>query len=138
MTTATRPAPPRQSRSTHQKEIIRRALDENEGFISAQQLHRRLTEEGNHVGIATVYRRLNALAESGDADTITATGEQLFRTCKPGSHHHHLVCENCGRAVDIDPPHEDWIAATAEQNGFTVTRHVLEIFGLCAQCQNPA
>lgn len=49
-------------------------------------------------------------------------------------HHHHLVCEDCGKAVDIDPPDETWLRTTANQNGFTVARHVLEVFGRCADC----
>ncbi|MGO1823093.1 MAG: Fur family transcriptional regulator, partial [Brevibacterium aurantiacum] len=49
-------------------------------------------------------------------------------------HHHHLVCENCGKAVEVEPPSEDWITTTAHSHGFEVTRHVFEIFGLCAEC----
>lgn len=124
----------RESRTTVQKEAIRRVLADTPGFISAQQLHQRLDAEGRPVGLATVYRQLNALAESGYADTIVVPAGQLFRACQPGEHHHHLVCEDCGKAVDIDPPDESWIQAAAKENGFTVTRHVLEVFGNCAEC----
>lgn len=124
----------RDRRNTVQKEAVKEALETAPGFISAGELHHRLNEEGTAVGLATVYRQLNTLVEAGRADTINVAGGQLFRACEPGDHHHHLVCESCGTAVEIDPPSEDWILATAAHNGFTVTRHVVEVFGRCAAC----
>ncbi|GAA3660979.1 Fur family transcriptional regulator [Microbacterium marinilacus] len=128
------PATIRDRRNTAQKEAVTHALETACGFISAAELHQRLSSEGISVGLATVYRQLNALVETGRADTVPVAGGQLFRACEPGDHHHHLVCENCGTAVEIDPPSEDWILATAARNGFTVTRHILEVFGRCAAC----
>lgn len=81
------------------QELVRRALSSAEGFVSARQLHDRLIDEGTPIGLATVYRQLNALAQSGHAGTIAVAGGQLFRACEPGHHHHHLVCESCGKAV---------------------------------------
>ncbi|WP_246846447.1 Fur family transcriptional regulator [Humibacter ginsenosidimutans] len=126
----------REERRTAQKDAVRRALGEESGFISAQQLHQRLSDNGASVGLATVYRQLNALVDSGLADAIPVSGGQLFRACEQREHHHHLVCENCGRAVEIDPPSEKWIRTVAKDHGFTVNRHVLEVFGLCADCHN--
>ena len=57
---------------TRQKDAIREALSGNDEFISAQDLHRKLEDEGVHIGLATVYRQLNALVESGRADYGTA------------------------------------------------------------------
>ena len=128
-------AHPRKTRSTAQKALIRSALETETRFVSAKQLHRRLEDEGASVGLATVYRQLNALARGGAADTITIAETQLFRACSQTEHHHHLVCENCGTAVEIDPPSEDWMRKVAEKNGFEVTHHVFEIFGLCADCR---
>ncbi|GAA2181435.1 transcriptional repressor [Brooklawnia cerclae] len=126
----------RPTRATAQKEAIRRALQAAPGFVSAQQLHQLMSEEGTPVGLATVYRQLNTLAANGQADTISVASGQLFRACKPGAHHHHLVCENCGKAVEVGPPDEDWYQAVAHEHGFTVTHHVLEIFGLCPSCSS--
>ena len=125
-----------ETRRTAQKAAIRRALDDAPGFISAQQLHQRLQRDGTHVGLATVYRQLAALAESGAADSIRISDGYLYRACESGAHHHHLVCENCGNAIEIDPP-EDWMRAVAQRHGYTITRHTLEVFGLCPQCAAP-
>lgn len=126
---------PGAGRSTPQKEAVQRALKEAEGFVSAQQLHQLLADDGYPVGLATVYRQLNALTEAGAADAIPATSGQLFRACEPDEHHHHLVCEECGTAAEIDLPDESWILEEAQRLGFAVTRHVLEVFGTCARCQ---
>ncbi len=84
-------------RQTKQKDAIRAALADCEEFISAQDLHRRLEDEGSKIGLATVYRQLNALADAGAADTIRLDGQQLFRLCGDDGHHHHLVCKRCGK-----------------------------------------
>lgn len=125
---------PKRSRSTTQKAVIRTALESQPRFVSAQELHQSLVESGHRVGLATVYRRLNALSESGLADSITIADRQLFRACRQDAHHHHLVCESCGRTVEIEPPSEDWIRSVADAQGFSSTRHVFEIFGLCSTC----
>ncbi|PLS30290.1 peptide ABC transporter substrate-binding protein [Bifidobacterium margollesii] len=124
-------------RRTVQKEAVREALKETKEFVSAQDLHRRLIDAGSRIGLATVYRQLNNLAAEGQADTIRMGGEQLFRDCGEDAsrHHHHLVCERCGRTVDIEPPSETWFRRIARENGFTVTSHILEIFGTCAECR---
>ncbi|RSX58139.1 peptide ABC transporter substrate-binding protein [Bifidobacterium samirii] len=109
-----------------------RACDD---FVSAQDLHRRLEDEGVRVGLATVYRQLNALADAGAADTIRLEGQQLYRLCGDDGHHHHLVCRECGRTVEIDPPSESWLRRIADGHGFTVESHTLEVFGLCPDCR---
>lgn len=122
------------TRRTAQKEAVRSALDASGGFVSALQVHRFLQDAGTPVGMATVYRQLNALATSGLADTVSGPEGQLFRSCaSDGHHHHHLICENCGKAELLEPS-ENWIRAAAREHGYTVTRHVLEVFGLCPDC----
>lgn len=123
------------TRHTRQKDAVLQRLRGNEDFVSAQDLHRQLTDAGSMIGLATVYRRLNALAEAGSADTIRLKGQQMFRICNDNEHHHHLVCERCGRTVEIEPPDEDWVRDIAQQFGYTVHTHTVEVFGLCPQCQ---
>ena len=122
-------------RESAKRETVRRALARVDGFVSAQQLHLQINDEGGSIGLATVYRHLGALADRGDADTVSASSGQLFRACRrPGAHHHHLICETCGNAADIDPPDEDWIRTAALAHGFTVTHHLIEVFGRCREC----
>ncbi|OZG68175.1 Fur family transcriptional regulator [Bifidobacterium eulemuris] len=125
----------RMERNTKQKDAIHAALQECDEFMSAQELHRKLEDGGLKVGLATVYRQLNALADAGVADTVRLDGQQLFRLCGDDGHHHHLVCKKCGKTVEVEPPSESWLRKVASTHGFTVESHTLEVFGLCPDCQ---
>ena len=123
-------------RTTRQKTQVREALEAQQGFMSAQALHSSLVSIGATIGLATVYRALNELAESGLADTLQSpSGETLFRGCATGEHHHHLICRHCGCTVEVHSDEvEEWARRAAAENGFTAIGHVLDIFGTCAQC----
>lgn len=123
-------------RNTWQREAVKDALLTSEGFVSAQSLHSALREAGSPIGLATVYRALADLAGEGDADSLQQEGESLYRACTPGSHHHHLICRNCGLTVEIEADAvESWAASVAEAHGFSEPSHVVDVFGLCTNCR---
>lgn len=123
-------------RNTKQKAAVRHALSEAIGFVSAQQLHLVLKNHGSSIGLATVYRALNELSASGEADSLqSAEGELLYRACGEG-HHHHLICRNCGKTVEIEADRvESWAENVAKSHGFSSPSHTIDIFGTCASCQ---
>ena len=122
-------------RNTWQREAVKEALDTSENFVSAQALHSTLRESGSPIGLATVYRALADLASDGDADSLQQEGESLYRACTPNSHHHHLICRNCGLTVEIEADAvEEWAQSVAAQHGFTRANHIVDVFGLCAAC----
>jgi Fur family ferric uptake transcriptional regulator len=123
-------------RNTWQKDAVRHALGEATGFVSAQDLHLVLRNHGSSIGLATVYRALAELAQQQEADSLQSTsGETLFRACDSG-HHHHLICSQCGKAVEIEVSNiETWIAQIASQHGFAPTSHTVELFGKCQLCR---
>jgi len=123
-------------RDTRQRRVLRDHLASSESFTSAQQVYDDLRAAGDRVGLATIYRTLQAMVEAGELDTLrTDDGEVLFRKCGP-RHHHHLVCRTCGLTVEIDGPSvERWASKAAEDNGFTDVTHVVELFGLCPSCR---
>ena len=122
-------------RNTWQREAVREALGESEGFVSAQSLHSSLHATGSPIGLATVYRALADLATEGEADSLQQEGESLYRACTPGSHHHHLICRNCGKTVEIEADAvEEWAHKVAAEHGFTQPNHVVDVFGFCADC----
>jgi Fur family ferric uptake transcriptional regulator len=122
-------------RNTWQREAVRAALGTSEGFVSAQALHAALREAGSSIGLATVYRALADLATGGEADSLQQEGESLYRACTPGSHHHHLICRNCGLTVEIEADAvEEWARNVATQHGFTQPHHIVDVFGLCPAC----
>jgi Fur family transcriptional regulator, ferric uptake regulator len=122
-------------RQTRQRTAVLALLDELDGFRTAQDLHALLRERGDAVGLATVYRALQALVDDGLVDVLRSEdGEAAYRRCSP-VHHHHLVCRSCGRTVEVaDPPVERWAAKVAAEHGFADVQHQLEVFGTCSAC----
>ncbi len=122
-------------RSTRQRSAVLALLDELEDFRSAQEVHDLLRHRGERVGLTTVYRSLQMLADAHEVDVLrSADGEVAYRRCSRG-HHHHLVCRGCGRTVEVDGPAvERWAEKIAGENGFVDVSHTLEIFGTCPDC----
>ena len=122
-------------RNTKQRSAVSAVLAEAEGFHSAQDLHAMLRERGERVGLTTVYRTLQGLADAGAIDVMRPPGgEHLYRRCSQG-HHHHLVCRSCGRAVEVEGPAvEAWADRVAAKHGFVDVSHTMEIFGTCPEC----
>jgi len=127
--------PPVKGRATRQRAAVAAALDEVDEFRSAQELHDMLKHKGDSVGLTTVYRTLQGLADAGEIDVMRLPGgEHMYRRCSQG-HHHHLVCRDCGRTVEVaGPAVESWADKVAGQHGFVDVAHTLEIFGRCPDC----
>ncbi|WP_426245363.1 Fur family transcriptional regulator [Nocardioides sp. LHG3406-4] len=123
-------------RPTRQRRAVIAALASFADFRSAQEIHELLARTGEKVGLATVYRTLAALADSGDVDVLRSEdGESIYRSCSD-THHHHLVCRACGATVEVEGPAvERWTRAIADEHGFADISHTLEIFGTCPSCR---
>lgn len=122
-------------RPTRQRRAITEALAGAEDFQSAQDIHDALRHAGERVGLATVYRTLQAMADVGEVDVLQgAAGEAVYRRCSR-SHHHHLVCRECGRTVEITGPAvERWASSIAQEHGFSDVDHTVELVGICGEC----
>jgi Fur family ferric uptake transcriptional regulator len=77
------------------------------------------------------------LSEANEVDTTRLdNGEQLYRLCSRPAHHHHLVCRDCGAAVEIARlPIERWADNVAADNGYVDVSHTIDIFGTCGKCR---
>ena len=122
-------------RITKQRASIEGFLAGREDFLTAQQVHDHLRTSGHTIGLATVYRTLQGLAEQGDLDVLrTEENEAAYRRCS-ATHHHHLVCRSCGKVVEVvDHTVERWASKVAAEHGFTAVDHWVEVTGLCADC----
>lgn len=127
-------------RPTRQRVAVSSVLDDLDEFRSAQEIHAMLRARGERVGLATVYRTLQGLAQAAEVDMLrSADGEVVYRRCKSGEHHHHLVCRTCGRTVEVaGPAVERWAEKVAAEHGFAEVSHTLEVFGTCASCADNA
>lgn len=122
-------------RSTRQFQAVLDELARSADFRSAQDIHAGVRARGASVGLATVYRALQSLVESGRADVLrTGAGESVYRECGQ-THHHHLVCRRCGKTVEIQGPAvERWTDQMADKHGYTDVSHTVELLGTCAAC----
>ncbi|RJQ80467.1 transcriptional repressor [Pseudonocardiaceae bacterium YIM PH 21723] len=122
-------------RATRQRAAVARLLDQLDDFRSAQEIHEELKRRGEGIGLTTVYRTLQTLADAGEIDLLrTDSGEAIYRRCSQ-HHHHHLVCRGCGRTVEVEGPAvERWAEKVAAEHDFSSVSHTVEIFGTCRAC----
>ena len=123
-------------RNTRQRTAVSALLDEVDGFHSAQDLHAMLRDRGERVGLTTVYRTLQGLADAGEVDVMRPPGgEHLYRRCSEG-HHHHLVCADCGKVEPFaDPGLEAALERVAGGRGYDVAAHEVVLRGACDDCR---
>ena len=122
-------------RPTRQRLLVLETLAAEPYDATAQEIHARLREQGERVGLATVYRSLAVLREKDVVDELVHNaGETCYRLCSPG-HHHHLVCSRCHRVEELEDCEIDsWVARAAKSHGFEPASHTVEVVGLCADC----
>ena len=124
--------------STRQQGAILEALYGADEFKSAQEIYALLAKKKLKVGLATVYRTLQKMAEKQDIDAIKSIdGETLYRHCgQNDGHHHHLICNKCGLTITVEGPAiENWTDKVAKENGFSEVSNKVDIFGVCKNCR---
>ncbi len=117
------------------KEVIIRVLKNTRSHPTAEWIYERVKKEIPSVGIATIYRNLNALTDEGQINSIASTdGTNHF----DGNvdEHYHLRCIGCGRITDIDEPVDRGLEVRVSvKTGFRIYGHSLQLIGLCPACQ---
>lgn len=124
-------------RTTWQQTAILAELGLDTTFRSAQEIHTALSDAGQEISLATVYRNLQKLRESANVDVVLSQdGETLYRLCEDDDHHHHLVCEVCGATEEVRTGLlERAIDSLARDHGYTLRKHRVELYGLCPNCR---
>src|SRR6476620_5517742 len=123
---------------TLQREVVADVVFASSGHLSVEEIEAVLKERGERIGKATIYRTMEILVRSGLVEDHDF-GDGFKRYEHLFGHHpvrEHLVCTSCRTVVEFDRPEiqriQDEVAAA---HGFMPTRHRLEIYGLCAACQ---
>ena len=123
---------------TSQREAILSTLYENPQHFTSENLY--LLVKQKHpklsIGIATIYRTLALLEENGLVSSISlgVQGKKFEIANKP--HHDHLICESCGKIVEFENEQiEDLQHQIAKENDFVLTDHLMQLYGICAECQ---
>jgi Fur family transcriptional regulator, ferric uptake regulator len=113
-------------------------LAEQDCCLTAQEIFDRLRASGRRVGIASVYRVLDLLAAEGLVHRIElGAGTARFEPARSGGqHHHHLVCDTCGKVEAFeDPGLERAIHRLEDMSGYAVAGHDVVLHGACGDCR---
>jgi Fur family ferric uptake transcriptional regulator len=113
-------------------------LDTQSCCLGAQEIHDRLSESGRPVGLASVYRVLDTLAEKGLLQRLEfGDGVARFEPVRPDdSHHHHLLCDGCGKVETFsDERLETALRAVEDRSGYAVAAHDVVLRGACSACR---
>lgn len=124
-------------RTTTVNQFILETLLENQSHLTAQQVYERIRERLPAVNPSTIYRALERLAHSGQISVSDmGTGAAVYETVS-GEHHHHLVCQECGRIETIHDMQIETLFEEIEHNHrFKVVTNHLVLFGICHECRN--
>jgi Fur family transcriptional regulator, ferric uptake regulator len=120
------------------REAVVELLSRQDCCLSAQEISDRLRSEGEGVGIASVYRTLDLLHGMGLVQRVdVGEGGQRYEPVVPGGdHHHHAVCESCGRVTAFEDRRlEEAIDRVSDRLGHAVGGHDVLIRGTCARCE---
>jgi Fur family ferric uptake transcriptional regulator len=107
--------------------------------LSAQEIHEELRSSGRSVGLASVYRALDVLAQLNLVHRIDRDGTAAYEPADPsGEHHHHAICDRCGKLDAFeDPELERLIDGLGERLGYAVGAHDVVLRGSCPDCARP-
>ena len=125
-------------KATSQRDEIARVFFGSGRHISVEELYHEVRKVSARVGYATVYRTLRLLKECGlAAERHFNDGEARYERAEgEAQHHDHLICERCGRIVEFaNLEIESLQEAVARKQGFVITRHRLELYGICRECR---
>jgi len=107
--------------------------------LSADEVYRTLLQQGEDVGLATVYRVLTQFEAAGLVQRHHFEEGYSVYEINQGEHHDHLVCVKCGRVDEfVDTVIEQRQQTVAQQNNYEITDHSLTIYGICQGCTHPA
>lgn len=122
---------------TRPRELIAGILRRERRFLSAAEVHRCLAATRAKVSLSTVYRTLEHLQQKGEITArVDPQGETAYMLCAPERHHHHAICQTCGRVEDVDcTAVEQFAESLRAANGFALDGHALEFFGRCRACR---
>ena len=112
-------------------------IERREGHFTAADLLKDAGRRRMGIGRATVFRLLELLSEQGLVERIDLPdGTHAYIPCEP-THHHHLVCLNCGTTTDVDDCGIEAVTReAARRSGFKIEQHRLELFGRCPDCRS--
>jgi len=126
-------------RLTGPRRAVAELIAGQRGHFTAADLVDAARATGSGIGRATIFRSLELLSGLGVVERLDLpNGEHAYVGCE-ASHHHHVVCSNCGRSSDFDDADLSAVVeSVADRTGYRIDSHRLELFGLCPTCAGAA
>ena len=124
---------------TRQRRAIIGVITGSHEHLTPARIFEKLKKRGGSIGLVTVYRTLEILERNGMLCELHIGDTCRSYLKRPGGHHHHLVCHDCGKVVDFTDCELDRVERRlVRETGFMINRHLLEFMGLCRSCQEKA
>lgn len=125
-------------RMTRPRQVVLSILENTKVPLSPQSIHQQSLEAHQEIGLVSVYRTLDVLMDLALVRKVHSMDDcHGYVLASPG-HHHHLVCRECDRAVEFSGGEDlsSLVSRIQKETGFTIDGHMLQLYGLCPQCQN--
>lgn len=125
-------------RVTAPRRAVAELVASREGHFRAADLIEAARLDSLDIGRATIFRSLDLFTELEVLERIDLpTGDHAYVACEPRAHHHHIVCESCGRVAEVQ---DAGLAAAVEhiqaRTGWQVETHRFELYGQCPTCRD--
>jgi len=121
---------------TPQRLAVIQTITSSQDSLTPATIYAKVQQEYPNIGLVTVYRTLEILAELGLICELHGGGICRSYTTGLPEHHHHLICSGCGTVVDFTQHHLGKLESSlSKESGFRIASHLLEFFGLCPACQ---
>jgi Fur family ferric uptake transcriptional regulator len=124
-------------KSTRQRSMIIDVFFGMHGHLSVEEVWARIRQDDPRVSVATVYRTMKLLSESGLAHAQNfGDGQTRYEVAVGREHHDHLICTRCSTIIEFENDQiERMQDAVARRHGFKVSSHKMELYGVCKNCQ---
>lgn len=120
-------------KATSRRKEILTYFFKQDGYRSAKDLINYLEQSYDSISFDTIYRNLHLYNEIGILESTELNGEKHFRMNCAKHHHHHFICNDCGKTKDIDICPMDEVQQIL--GNYAIEGHKFEIYGLCPSCQ---
>ena len=124
-------------RLTHARRVVMSILEKSTIPLAPQTIHQKALEDHEDIGLVSVYRTLDLLAELNLVRRVHGLEDcQGYVLASPG-HHHHLVCRHCGKAIEFTGTGDlsTLLKKIERKTGYEISGHILQLQGLCPECQ---
>ena len=123
-------------RTTHQRQLILKIIEQADGHLNADDIYQRARQESPSISLSTVYRSLQLFKELELVEEHQFDG--MHRCCETTTRpkHHHLVCLGCGRIFEFQCSSAERLKSRiSREEGFKVTDTEVRLVGYCPDCQ---